>query len=147
MIRSINSKKISTGLVCVYLLLLPVFASAVGKGTPAPTTVPSEAEAPKSALIYVCHDAAPGECNFGDLLKAVDKIMNWGTIFALQFSVVVIAYAGYLYMLSEGNPGKLKEANDMFTKVAIGIAWIIGAWLVVSLIMNSLGVETPITFK
>ncbi len=79
-----------------------------------------------------------GDCTFADLINAVKKLINWGIGFALSFSVVVLAYAGFKYLTSEGNPGKLSEAHTMFWRVAEGIVWILSAWLIVQLIASAL---------
>ncbi len=41
-------------------------------------------------------------------------------------------------MISEGNPAKISEATKMFKNVALGIIFIMAAWLIVTLITNSL---------
>jgi hypothetical protein len=45
--------------------------------------------------------------------------------------------AGFLYMTSGGNQGQLDRAHGMFAKPLWGIFWVLGAWLVVTLITNS----------
>lgn len=109
-------------LFCV--LISPFLVSAQGTG-----------------ITYVCTGGAPGECTFDDLIRAVQRVVNWGTVFALQFSVIVLAYAGFKYMTSGDNPGERKEANRLLTNVVKGIALIIGAWLMVRLIITALGVR------
>jgi hypothetical protein len=79
-----------------------------------------------------------GNCGFTDLIDAVKKIANFMVTLGLSFSVVVIALAGWKYMKSGDNPGERKEANEMLQKVAIGIGWILAAWLIVNLIMTAL---------
>ncbi len=83
-------------------------------------------------------DKVYGNCGYNDLIAAIKKVVKWGTIFALEFSVVVIAYAGFKYMTSAGNPGKIAEANKMFLRVVQGIILILAAWLIVTLITNAL---------
>ena len=93
-----------------------------------------------TGLTYECVDAngIVGNCDFSDLVAATKKVLNWAVGFALFFSVIVIAYAGFLYMQGGAIPGKRTEANKTLTKAAIGIAWVIAAWLVVNLITNTL---------
>jgi hypothetical protein len=101
-------------------------------------------EAPDTGITYECvHTDSTGkkvygECDFFDLVAATQKAVNWGVSFALFFSVVVIAYAGFTMLTSEGNPGKLTQAKKMFQNVAIGIAFVVAAWLIVNLITTSL---------
>ncbi|MES3005293.1 MAG: pilin [Patescibacteria group bacterium] len=91
----------------------------------------------KGGLVYEC-DGKPGECDFDDLIAAIQKAVNWGTTLAISFSVVVIAYAGFKIMVYADSPGERTKAKEMLKKVAIGIAVILGAWLIVNLITSSL---------
>jgi hypothetical protein len=75
--------------------------------------------AAQGGIVYECNP--PGDCTYGDLIAAVKRAIDWMIIFTLEFSVVIIAYAGFNYMISGDNPGKRAEANKMLTKVAIGI--------------------------
>ena len=122
---------ISLVFVLFLVLVSPFFAHAQLKG-----------------ITYVCPDrpnasgvVVPGECNFDDLVLAVNALVNWGTIFALSFSVFVLAWAGFLYMTSGGNPGQITKATGLLTKVVIGIALILAAYLIVKLIITSLGIN------
>ncbi len=79
-----------------------------------------------------------GDCTFQDLIRAVQKFFGIAIPLALAFSVVIIAYAGFDYMISGANPSKRTEANKMFIKVAWGIFFMLAAWLIVNLISNAL---------
>ena len=79
-----------------------------------------------------------GNCDFSDLVAATRKVINWGIGFALSFSVIIIAYAGYKYLTSGDSSKQRDEANAMLQNVAIGIAWVLAAWLIVNLITNAL---------
>jgi hypothetical protein len=75
---------------------------------------------------------------FADLIAAIKNVLNFATTIALSFSVVVIVYAGWLYLTSGGNPTQISRAHKMFGKVAWGIVWILAAWLIINLIMTTL---------
>lgn len=136
MINTINKKidinKFILFLFLFFVLVSPFFVSAQDTG-----------------ITYVCPTrvvngvTVSGECTFNDLVLAVQRVVNWGTVFALQFSVIVLAYAGFKYMISGDNPSERKEANRLLTNVVKGIALIIGAWLMVRLIITALGVTAP----
>ena len=80
-----------------------------------------------------------GNCTYSDLISAVSKFTTFAVEdIALPFSVIVIAYAGFLYLTSGGNQAQLNRAHGMFTKVALGIVWVLAAWLIVTLITNAL---------
>ncbi len=79
-----------------------------------------------------------GECDYDDLILAVKKFFNVATPLALAFSVVVITYAGFLYMTSGSNSGQRTRANAMFVKILWGVFFMLGAWVIVTLITDSL---------
>lgn len=116
-----KGKRTLISLLVLLFVTLPTFASAAG-------------------LVYVCPGAKPGECTFQDLINATKNVVNQLTVLAIGFSVVVIVYAGFIYMTSAGNPGKISQATGMLTKVVIGIGFIIGAWAIVNLLAKALGV-------
>ena len=77
--------------------------------------------------------------SFSQLITAVKNITNFAVVnIALPFSVIIIAYAGFIYIKSGDNAGERKKANDMFVKVLWGIFWVLAAWVVVNLIMTTL---------
>ena len=123
-------------------LCLPLFTTAQVIENPSPKN---------TGVTYDCaienSGRAQGECTFQDLIAAAQKVINKIIPLTLGFSVVVIAYAGYLYMISGDNANKRKEANEMLRKVVIGIVFILAAWLIVSLILSALGVKSSITFS
>ena len=110
--------------VLLAVCLLPVFTRAAQDTT-----------AGNTGITYQCQN---GECDFNDLILATKKVVDFGTTFALEFSVVVLAYAGFKYMQSGDKPAERTEANKMLTKVVVGIVVILAAWLAVHLITTSL---------
>ncbi len=88
-----------------------------------------------TGVVYQCID---GNCDFNDLVGAVQKLIKWGVGFALSFSVVVIAYAGSIYLMSGGSATERARANKMLASVAKGIVLVLAAWLIVTLITSAL---------
>jgi hypothetical protein len=118
----INKTKFS--FLVVTLFLLPFIVSAQGGPT---------------GLVYECYNnGVYGNCNYQDLINAVRNFTNQLTIYVLAFTVVPIAYAGFLFMTSGDNAGNRTKAKSMLYKVAIGIFFMLSAWLIVSLIANAL---------
>lgn len=135
-----------------FMILLPVFSFAQsGNPIPTPAGVDITGGGGKTGITYECRRDNPnanpndnntkyiyGDCGYDDLIRAVQKFFDVVIPLALGFSVVVIAWVGFNYMISGTNPGKRKEANQMLQKVAIGIFFMLAAWLIVTLIANSL---------
>lgn len=126
------------------MLLLPVFAFAQSANPiPTPAGVDTTGGGSGTGITYECSRTANGttvygDCSYDDLIRAVQKFFDVVIPLALGFSVVVIAFVGFNYMISGANPGKRKEANQMLEKVAIGIFFMLAAWLIVTLVANSL---------
>ena len=91
-----------------------------------------------TGITYVCQHTYPGDCTFSDLVYAVQKVMKWAVGFALMISVIVIIMAGFKYLMSGGSASERTKANEMLIKVVKGIVFILAAWLIVTLITNTI---------
>lgn len=132
-------KRVFASLGIAFFVFLSVGGVVFGQSDVGPSTKPA---AKDTGITYECEkDGVYGNCSFDDLILAVKRIVNAGTVFALAFSVVVIAWAGFLYMKSGDSAAERSKANAMFVKVGIGIAAILGAWLIVKLITDQLLTE------
>ena len=78
-------------------------------------------------------------CTFNSLVQLVDNIIDFIITISVSVSAIMFAYAGFLYL--SGNPGKIKQAHGIFKNVAIGLIFILGAWLIVKAILTGLGAE------
>ncbi len=143
--KSLSQKIISYVflIVFVFTLFTPIVSYSQQPTPQSPNQVRDVSQDPAKSkadtgIVYECDHGTDGECNFNDLIEAVRKVINWGTIFALQFSVVVIAWAGFRYMKSGDNAGERTKANEMLWKVVVGIFFILTAWVIVTLLMNVL---------
>ncbi len=104
-------KKVLIQLLAISLFVLPlfVFAQPINPGTLSPAT-----EESGTGITYSCVQAGAGlggtdlygNCNFNNLIAAVSKFFKVAIPMALAFSVVIIAYAGFLYMTSGDNASK-----------------------------------------
>ena len=55
----------------------------------------------------------------------------------IPIAVLFIVYAGFKFVLARGSPEKLKEARQNFLWTIIGIAIFLGAWLLATVIANT----------
>jgi preprotein translocase subunit YajC len=134
-----NIKKISSFIAIVFLFtILSVPAFVYTAPSPATSSTGSEG----TGITYECGEGlTAGECTFDDLIKAVKRVVDFMVVITLSLSVVVIAYAGFRYMMYSDNAGKRAETTKMFYSVAKGIVVILAAWLIVTLITNTLLTE------
>ena len=78
-------------------------------------------------------------CTYKDFINLIKNVVIFLIKIGVAFSAVVFAYAGWLYMTSGGDEGKVKQAHEMLTKVLWGFLFALGAFLIVQLISNQLG--------
>ncbi len=80
-------------------------------------------------------------CNFKDFMDLITNVVNFTVKLAIAFSAIVFAYAGWLYLTSGGDEGKIKQAHELFIKVLWGFLFALGAFLIVQLITKQLGLK------
>jgi len=90
------------------------------------------------AAIYTCKGP---DCGFDDLMKLVKSVLDYIVTITVPLSAIMFAYAGFLYMTSQGSLDKRKKANQIFTNVGIGLFFVLAAWLIVKAIIVGLGAE------
>lgn len=66
----------------------------------------------------------------------VNLIMKWVMPIVGGLAVLMLIYAGYLYMTSQGNPDSLNRAKDIIVGVVVGIILL----FVIGILLNTLGV-------
>ncbi len=101
-------------------------------------TVPGEtgcvsASTPGAGGLIPC--AGP-DCRFSDLVRFANTIISWLLRIAIPVSAALFSYAGFLYLTSEGNPGKKAAANKVFQSVFWGFIMALGAWIFVNFLTN-----------
>lgn len=81
-----------------------------------------------------------GACGYNDLIKLGQNFLTWAIYIAVLAAVVGIIWAGFLYLSSAGDMGKVKKAHEVFWKVGMGIVITLSAWLIVKSVLTWLGV-------
>lgn len=79
------------------------------------------------------------DCSYANFITLIRNVVMFLIKVGIAFSAVVFAYAGWLYMTSGGDEGKVKQAHEMLTKVLWGFLFALGAFLIVQLISKQLG--------
>ncbi len=87
--------------------------------------------------IVSCGDAGEQACNFCDLVKVANESLSFAVYFSVFIATLLFAYAGFLYVTSAGDTGKISTATGIFGKVVVGMIIILTAWLVVDTIMKT----------
>ncbi len=77
------------------------------------------------------------ECNFKAVVATFQRILTFLLYLSIPLVVGIILYTGFKYLTAGGDAYKLEEAKKMLIPVAIGIFWVLAAWLVVNTILKN----------
>ena len=72
-----------------------------------------------------------------DLMDFLEDILNVIMVFAVPLIVFMIIYAGFKYVMAQGNPGKISDANKAIMFALIGGLLILGAWVILEVIQGT----------
>lgn len=75
-----------------------------------------------------------GTCS--DYLCWIEKVWNWSLIAIVPLSILVIAIAGFVYMISGGNPDRVSLAKKLIAGALSGL----GLLILSGLLLKVLGV-------
>ncbi len=83
-------------------------------------------------LVNICDPLAPlgqaGRCDFAAFVTLIKHGITDLVILSSLLLVIILLTAGFKLITSQGNPGALTKAKEMFWNVVIGYAIIILAW-------------------
>ena len=74
--------------------------------------------------------------SIGALIQALVEIF---TYLVILLAVLAFIWVGFQYILSRGNTERMKELSKWLTYIVIGVAVVIGARLIISVVINTLG--------
>lgn len=120
----------------VTLALAPAIAFAQ-----APNALNSiKTQAAKTSL-----NAGLGDTNSGDLANTVGKLIGSALGLLGIILVVIIIYAGFLWMTAQGSEEKVKQAKLMIKNAIIGMILIFTAYAITNFVLSTVisGVVTP----
>jgi hypothetical protein len=75
--------------------------------------------------------------NVSSLDGLVSKILGIAIIVAVPIAALLIIYAGFMYVLAQGDPKKVATAHQILLWTVVGIAIILGAWAMVQIIQGT----------
>ncbi len=116
------------------LLLLPAVANAQSN---IPLFDPEWQLVPEAhELDQDCPVGAP--LGFGGVLQLIQNVMNAAISFGVLIFLLVIVFAGILWILTPTNPENHSQAKKVLTNAVIGLLIILSAWLIVDFVMKIL---------
>ena len=79
-------------------------------------------------------------CNWTALLSTVFEVTKFVLYsLVLPIAAIMFAYAGFKLVTSGGNAGAKETAKTIFFNTVLGLLFALGAWLIVGLILSTLG--------
>ena len=88
--------------------------------------------------VVPCDGSVAKPCDFNALVVLANNIISIGIYLAILVAVAMFAFAGWLYLTSAGDTGKMKQAHTIFTNAALGFVFVLAAWLIITLILDTL---------
>lgn len=77
-------------------------------------------------------------CNITTAIATFNKIVNWILDISVSVAAISFAYAGGEMLVFPTDPGKRKDAKEIFKKTVIGLLIILSSWLVVTAVVKTL---------
>lgn len=81
------------------------------------------------------------ECGWQELMALGGELLRFAIFIAILGATIAFAFAGFKLITNQGDSGAISKAKEMMIKAAIGIVVTMTAWIIVSFILNKLGVQ------
>ncbi len=107
---------------------------------------PNLDEGPIEGGLVPCDGSPQHPCRFTSLIDLVNRMIQYLIYLMIPLAAIVFAYAGFILITQGGSPAARETAKGMFIKVVIGLIFVLGAWLIMSTIMNALGLKEGFSF-
>jgi len=85
------------------------------------------------------------DCTFNDVLKLADNIIKALFFAIMLISPLLIAHAGYLFIISSSNPKERDRARNRLLNIVFGLVIVACSYGVVKLVLSVLLEPTTIT--
>ncbi|HEY0010816.1 MAG TPA: pilin [Candidatus Paceibacterota bacterium] len=75
---------------------------------------------------------------FGCVLQVIQNIIQVAIMIGFVMATLALMYTGFVWMTSGANAEKRRQGKNLFLNVLLGLALILGAWLIVDFVMKTL---------
>lgn len=96
----------------------------------------------EAAFVPCGTEANPTPCTLCHIVITGKGIMDWGMQVMVAIGLVVITAMGIMYIISAGDEGMIKQAKSGIKSSLIGVAVMLGAWLLVNTTLLLVAQET-----
>jgi len=73
---------------------------------------------------------------YGAVFEMIQRLMSDAIILASIFAVLLISYAGFLFVTNPSSPSNISKGRTVLIDTVIGFVIILAAWLIVNEIMS-----------
>jgi hypothetical protein len=77
-------------------------------------------------------------CTFDHLMILAGNLIDFAFYLSIPLAAIGFTIAGFTYVTAVGSEAKISKAHGIFRKVGIGFIIVLGAWLIVATIVNTL---------
>src|SRR5258706_11152686 len=89
-----------------------------------------------------CDGSADNPCGFDQFMKLIANVIDFLLKdMVLPIFAILCAYIGFLFLTSGAKPANRETAKKMFPKIVIGFIVALAAWLIVKIILITLGYD------
>lgn len=87
------------------------------------------------------------QCQFDDLFRLINNLMEFFLkVLLFPLFIGMIIYAGYKYISAMGVPSKVANLKSMFGHMIMGLALVLGSFVIVKSILYALGYTEGLMF-
>lgn len=122
-------------LAAIALPYSPVAATAPATGQ-STNQVPATGQTTNKVQTFTLSNPLRKDINsVGSLIQAFVEIFSY---LVILFAVLALVWVGLQFILARGDAERMKELKNWLTRIVIGIAIVIGARVIVTVIINTL---------
>ncbi len=89
--------------------------------------------------IVPCDGTATSPCDYNSMIEIISHLIDLAVLITPMLATIAFSVAGFLYVTSMGDEGKVKKAHTIFTDTFWGVAIVLAAYFVVKAILVTLG--------
>lgn len=116
-------KKFLINIFILSLILLPVLSFAA---------------TPFDGGLVSCGKTGQEPCGFNDVMTLIDTFIKFILYMSVPICAIMFTYAGFLMLTSGGSSEQVSKARGVFTNAAIGLLFVVGAWIIVKTVLSIL---------
>jgi hypothetical protein len=76
--------------------------------------------------------------SINDIAEFLKKLIDLAIMIGIPIAVLFIIYTGFLFVSAQGRPEKLRDARRALLAVVIGVAILLGAWVIATAIKGTI---------